>query len=107
MHSVLSSGETLIVVLGPTGVGKTELCLSIAEHLQTPIINADSRQIFKELPIGTAAPTEEQQKRIRHYFVGNHNIEDYYSAAMYEADVMNLLQTYSKVTILHFSRAVA
>lgn len=84
--------KTLIVVLGPTGVGKTELCLSIAEHLQTPIINADSRQIFKELPIGTAAPTEEQQKRIRHYFVGNHNIEDYYSAAMYEADVMNLLQ---------------
>lgn len=84
--------KTLIVVLGPTGVGKTELCLSIAEHLQTPIINADSRQIFKELPIGTAAPTKEQQKRIPHYFVGNHNIEDYYSAAMYEADVMNLLQ---------------
>ena len=64
--------KTLIVVLGPTGVGKTELCLSIAEHLQTPIINADSRQIFKELPIGTAAPTKEQQKRIPHYFVGNH-----------------------------------
>ena len=84
--------KTLIVVLGPTGVGKTELCLSLAEHLAIPIINADSRQIFAELPIGTAAPTAEQQQRVKHYFVGNHHIEDYYSAAQYEADVMNLLQ---------------
>ena len=84
--------KTLIVVLGPTGVGKTELCLSLAEHLAIPIINADSRQIFAELPIGTAAPTTEQQQRVKHYFVGNHHIEDYYSAAQYEADVMNLLQ---------------
>lgn len=85
--------KTLIVVLGPTGVGKTELCLSLAEHLNTPIINADSRQIFAELPIGTAAPTPQQQQRVRHYFVGNHHIEDYYSAAQYEADVMQLLET--------------
>ena len=56
--------KTLIVVLGPTGVGKTELCLSLAEHLAIPIINADSRQIFAELPIGTAAPTAEQQQRV-------------------------------------------
>ena len=84
--------KTLIVVLGPTGVGKTELCLSLAEHLAIPIINADSRQIFAELPIGTAAPTAEQQQRVKHYFVGNHHIEDYYSAAQSEADVMNLLQ---------------
>ncbi len=83
--------KTLIVVLGPTGVGKTELCLTLAEHLATPIVNADSRQIFAELPIGTAAPTAEQQQRVKHYFVGNHHIEDYYSAAQYEADVMNLL----------------
>lgn len=85
--------KTLIVVLGPTGVGKTELCLSLAEHLATPIINADSRQIFAEIPIGTAAPTAEQQQRVQHYFVGNHHIEDYYSAAQYEADVMNLLDS--------------
>lgn len=85
--------KTLIVVLGPTGVGKTELCLSLAEHLNTPIINADSRQIFAELPIGTAAPTLQQQQRVKHYFVGNHHIEDYYSAAQYEADVMQLLET--------------
>ena len=83
--------KTLVVVLGPTAVGKTELCLQLAEHLHTPIINADSRQIFAELPIGTAAPTVEQQQRIKHYFVGNHHIQDYYSASMYEEDVMNLL----------------
>ena len=85
--------KTLVVVLGPTGVGKTELCLSLAEHLSTPIVNADSRQIFAELPIGTAAPTAEQQLRVKHYFVGNHHIEDYYSAAQYEADVMGLLES--------------
>ncbi len=83
--------KTLFIILGPTGVGKTELCLQIAEHLNVPIINADSRQIFRELPIGTAAPTQEQQNRVKHYFVGNHSIHDYYSAAMYEEDVMHLL----------------
>ena len=83
--------KTLFVVLGPTGVGKTELCLTLAEHLHTPIINADSRQIFAELPIGTAAPTEEQRQRVFHYFVGNHHIQDYYSAATYEEDVMQTL----------------
>jgi tRNA dimethylallyltransferase len=83
--------KTLVVVLGPTAVGKTELCLQIAEHLKTPIINADSRQIFAELPIGTAAPTLEQQQRVKHFFVGSHHIQDYYSAAMYEEDVINML----------------
>ena len=80
--------KTLFVVLGPTGVGKTELCLSIARYLHSPIINADSRQIFKEIPIGTAAPTAEQQQSVRHYFVGNHSLQDYYSASMYEQDAM-------------------
>ncbi|SEA02032.1 tRNA dimethylallyltransferase [Segatella bryantii] len=83
--------KTLVVVLGPTAVGKTELCLQIAEHLKIPIINADSRQIFAELPIGTAAPTLEQQQRVKHFFVGSHHIQDYYSAAMYEEDVINML----------------
>lgn len=83
--------KKLIVIVGPTGVGKTELTLRIAEHLATPIINSDSRQIFKEIPIGTAAPTKEQQKRVKHYFVGNHSIDDYNSASMFESDVMNLL----------------
>ncbi len=83
--------KTLIVILGPTGVGKTELCLQVAEHYHIPIINADSRQIFAEMPIGTAAPTREQQLRVKHYFVGNHHIEDYYSAALYEEEVLQLL----------------
>jgi len=83
--------NTLLVVIGPTGVGKTELCLTLAQHFLIPIINADSRQIFKELPIGTAAPTAEQQQRVKHFFVGNHPIQDYYSASMYEEDVLTLL----------------
>lgn len=83
--------DTLVVVLGPTSVGKTEASLRIAEHLGVPIINADSRQIFAELPIGTAAPTPEQQLRVRHYFVGTHQLTDYYSASVYESEVMTLL----------------
>ena len=85
--------RTLIVVLGPTGVGKTELCLQIAEYLHTPIINADSRQIFQEIPIGTAAPTPEQRRRVKHYLVGSHHLHDYYSASMFEQDVLRLLDT--------------
>ena len=79
------------MILGPTGVGKTELCLRVAEYFHIPIINADSRQIFREIPIGTAAPTEEQQRRVKHYFVGTHSIEDYYSASMYEEDAVRLI----------------
>lgn len=83
--------NTLVVLLGPTGVGKTEVALQITEHLQSPIINADSRQIFAEIPIGTAAPTKEQQERVKHYFVGTLHLTDYYSAAKYEEDVLQLL----------------
>ena len=82
---------TLVVITGPTGVGKTELCIRLAERFHTDIINADSRQIFREIPIGTAAPTAEQQARVKHHFVGTHSITDYYSASMYEQDVMKLL----------------
>ena len=83
--------NTLVVLLGPTGVGKTEVALQLAEHLQSPIINADSRQLFAEIPIGTAAPTKEQQERVKHYFVGTLHLTDYYSAAKYEEDVLQLL----------------
>ncbi len=82
--------KTLIVILGPTGIGKTELSLKIAKHYNLPIINADSRQIFSEIPIGTAAPTKEQQQDVKHYFVGTHHIQDYYSASMFEQDVLTL-----------------
>ncbi|MBQ8158216.1 MAG: tRNA (adenosine(37)-N6)-dimethylallyltransferase MiaA [Prevotella sp.] len=83
--------KTLIVVTGPTAVGKTELCLDIAKYFNIPIINADSRQIYKELKIGTAAPTEEQMRQVRHFFVGTLSIADYYSASMYEEQTMSLL----------------
>ncbi len=83
--------NTLIVVTGPTGVGKTELCLRMAEHFGVDIINADSRQIFAELPIGTAAPTAEQRQRVRHHFVATHHVGDYYSASMYEQDVLKTI----------------
>jgi tRNA dimethylallyltransferase len=83
--------KTLIVITGPTAVGKTDLCMEIAGRFDIPIINADSRQLFRELRIGTASPTPEQLAKVRHYFVGALNIGDYYSASMYEQDVMTLL----------------
>ena len=89
--------NSLIVITGPTGVGKTEICLQIAEHYGIDIINADSRQIFAEIPIGTAAPTAEQMQRVRHYFVGTHHIGDYYSASSYEQDVLELLRKLAEV----------
>lgn len=82
---------TLIVITGPTGVGKTELTLKVAEHYRIPVINADSRQVYHEIPIGTAAPTKEQQVRVRHYFVGSRSVCEPYSASMYEQDVLRLL----------------
>ncbi|MBR4565337.1 MAG: tRNA (adenosine(37)-N6)-dimethylallyltransferase MiaA [Prevotella sp.] len=85
-----------MVITGPTAVGKTELCLDIAQHFGIPIINADSRQIYRELKIGTAAPTEEQLRRVRHFFVGSLSIDDYYSASNYEEDVMALLSEHFK-----------
>lgn len=82
---------TLYVLLGPTAVGKTELALQMAEMLGCPILNCDSRQIYRGMEIGTAAPTAEQQRRVRHYFVGTHDIGSYYSAAQYEQDVLSLV----------------
>ena len=83
--------KSLIVITGPTAVGKTQLCLDLASSLGIPIINADSRQIYRELKIGTAAPTEEQLRQVRHYFVGTLGLDEYYSASMYEQQVMVLL----------------
>lgn len=84
--------KTLVVLLGATGVGKTELSLRFAELLHSPILNADSRQLYRDIPIGTAAPTREQLQRVQHYFVGTLGLEEYYSAAQYETDVMGLLE---------------
>lgn len=83
--------KTLLVILGPTGVGKTELSLQIAEQFGSCIISADSRQFYRDIPIGTAAPTPDQLARVKHYFVGTLGLEDYYSAAQYETDTLQLL----------------
>ena len=83
--------KNLLVFLGPTGVGKTELSLLLAERLGSPIINADSRQIYKDIEIGTASPTAEELARVEHFFVHTLALDEYYSAAEYEKDVMQLL----------------
>ena len=82
----------LIVLIGPTGVGKTELSLRLAEHFHTSIVSADSRQIYADLKIGTAAPTPEQLKRVPHYLGGTLKLTDYYSAARYEEEAMTILE---------------
>lgn len=75
--------------------------MRLAEHFDVPVINADSRQIFSEIPIGTAAPTAAQQARVRHYFVGNHHLDDYYSASLFEEDVLkHINESSSKVSLL-------
>ena len=95
--------NTLIVLLGPTGVGKTELSLRVASHVGSPIISADSRQLYKELVIGTAAPTAEQLARVKHYFVGTLSLTDYYNASQFEEEVLlcleNLFQSTSNVVM--------
>ena len=92
MLNFYTMSHTLIVLIGPTGVGKTELSLSIAEHFHTSILSSDSRQLYADLKIGTAAPTPEQLARVPHHFVGTLKLTDYYSAAQYEADVMKKLE---------------
>lgn len=83
--------KTLVLLLGPTGVGKTELSLRLAKEWGSPIISCDSRQVFREIPIGTAAPTADEQARVQHYFIGSRSIFDDYSAGQYERDALALL----------------
>lgn len=83
----------MLVILGPTGVGKTELSLQMAEFFGCPILSSDSRQIFKEMKIGTAMPTPRQLARVKHYFIATHSIFDTYSAGQYEADALQLMET--------------
>lgn len=83
--------KTLVLILGPTGVGKTELSLQVAEHYGCPIVNCDSRQVFKSIPVGTAAPTSEEQARVQHYFVATRELEEDYNAGQYERDALELL----------------
>ena len=82
----------LIVILGPTGVGKTDLSLELAERWACPIVSADSRQIYRDLPIGTAAPTIEEQQRVKHYFIGIKDLHETYNAGQYARDCKQLLK---------------
>lgn len=87
----MNSKPTLIVLIGPTGVGKTELSLRLAEYFHTCIVSCDSRQLYADLKIGTAAPTEPQLARVPHHFIGTLQLTDYYSAAQYESEAIDLL----------------
>ena len=83
----------LLVICGPTAAGKTEYALRLAEQWSVPILNADSRQIYRDLPIGTAAPTAEEQQRAKHYFVGTHGLHESYNAGAFERDVLEVIRT--------------
>ncbi len=91
----------LIVIIGPTAVGKTDLTIRLAHHYGIQVINADSRQIYRELPIGTAAPTAEQLRQAHHYFVGTKSIHDYYNASMYEQEVLALCRQLDAQSDIH------
>ena len=84
--------KTLLLILGPTGVGKTELSLRVAEHYGCPIVSCDSRQVFRGIPIGTAAPTADELARVKHYFIASRELEDDYNAGQYERDALKLLE---------------
>jgi tRNA dimethylallyltransferase len=84
--------NSLIVILGPTGIGKTDLSIDIAKAFNTEIISSDSRQVYKELKIGTAVPTDEQLQKVKHHFIGNKSIYDYYNASMFEFEVLETLK---------------
>lgn len=83
--------KTLVVITGPTASGKTKASIEVAKALECSVISADSRQMYADIPIATAAPTQEERAAVAHYFVGNLPLDAYYSAACFEEDVMNLL----------------
>ena len=83
--------KTLIIITGPTGIGKTAAGIALAKHLQTEIISADSRQIFKELTIGTAVPSLQELEAIKHHFIHSHSIQENYNASKFETEVLALL----------------
>ena len=89
---MMSSCKELIIILGPTGVGKTDYAIDMALKLGSPVISCDSRQIFKEMKIGTAPPSDEQLARVRHYFIFSNSVTEYYTAGSYELEAMALVE---------------
>ncbi len=90
------TGKTLVVIGGPTAVGKTAVAIELAKHFTTEIISADSRQFYREMTIGTAKPTNEERQAVRHHFIDSLSIHDYYNAWQFEQDVLKFLETYFK-----------
>ncbi len=88
--------KTLVVLTGPTGIGKTSLGIKIARHFNTEIVSSDSRQIFKELSIGTAVPTKEELNAVKHHFIQNHSITENYNASRYETEALELIENLFK-----------
>ena len=89
------SKPILVVLVGPTGVGKSDVAVALAERWGCPIINADSRQVYRVIPIGTAAPTKEQLKRVKHYCVATKNLNEDYNAGQFERDAIEQLKVES------------
>ncbi len=92
----MNSGKTVIVITGPTGIGKTGLSIKVAKHFNCPIISADSRQIFKEIKIGTAAPTRRELEEVSHHLIGTKSIDDYYSAYEFEREALKVSENLFK-----------
>lgn len=92
----------LVIITGPTGVGKTEVCTNLANAYEAPVISADSRQMYTEMKTGTAVPSPGQLKRVKHYFIGNLSIHDYYNASMFEMECLELLDNLFKKNKLVF-----
>jgi len=84
--------KTLVVIVGTTGIGKSNVALFLAEFFNTEIISADSRQIFQELSIGTAVPSKDELNRIKHHFIQSHSIKEYYNASSFESEALKLLK---------------
>ena len=91
MPETQNKKNTLIVLVGPTGIGKTDLSIELAKDLHTAIISSDSRQIYKELIIGSARPPDIQLSEVKHYFIASQSIHNYYNASMFEIEVNDLL----------------
>lgn len=87
-----ATDKTLIVIVGPTGSGKTDLAVAVAEHFGSPVVSTDSRQIYRDLPIGTAQPDAEQLRRVRHYFIATHDLTEDFNCGAYEAAASELLE---------------
>ena len=93
--------KTLVVITGPTGIGKTEVSIKVARHFNTEIVSADSRQIFKELNIGTAVPSKEELAAVPHHFIQSHSVEESYNASRYETEALKLIdELFKKSDIL-------